>query len=736
MKHILTILVLIILSVPINAQLLSDFYDECIEPENGSLKASTTCNSEKGYYFPTKGTYRMLVIFVNIIYDVTPASNPNVVNNWGWNVKNQEGINQLPPTQYFNDVFDVNNTLPHQGSFTRYMSECSFDSLVILGDFTSVEIKQSRILATENNADYYRFMKSVINYINSNGGLQAMYGHNAIGDYDNATYNSTNNISRTSDNKLDYVSFLVLNPIEALVGQTLAKGGVTGSGNIANIKLSNGNEYPIQAWTAFNIGFRHLKHEAGVLNHEFAHGLLGPNAFHTSGGNHLASQEINTFLFIQKGYGLFNAENALRSCNAYERWRLGWRHPTNNSYKIAANGSNSDIISKFSGTQTYYLRDFVTYGDAIRIKLPYKDSESASNQYIWLENHQLGRNGKLDGLNFHFFPGVTCIPLGNPGIYSYIQVGKDVLEGSSIDVYPSNEKDNLRMINAEGNYNMRYLRQDLDCVGWANRNTFEYLSPNPISGGNDQTEAINTFNQNLQYFSDFLFVGNKLKNGTLYNQSPWMGDNFDGFESGRIMDISSNPTPINATTYYAKYYKDPITYKKIDDLRDTRRKYLTGLSIKMTKYNSILNSGDVFQVDIRWDDYDVKQDVNWAGDIVLKEKFNLLSNKTITLEQNFTPNQRDRDAISNFFAPPTKFTCESNSSIILAQSSKLIIKDNSSMIIENGAKCEVNSNAELVVKSGSNLTVKSGGILTLKDGALFTVELGATFTVETGGIIN
>jgi len=71
MKHILTILVFIILSVPINAQLLSDFYDECIEPGNAGLRATTTYNSEKGYWFPTKGTYRMLVIFVNIIYDVT-----------------------------------------------------------------------------------------------------------------------------------------------------------------------------------------------------------------------------------------------------------------------------------------------------------------------------------------------------------------------------------------------------------------------------------------------------------------------------------------------------------------------------------------------------------------------------------------------------------------------------------------------------------------------------------------
>ena len=92
MKHIFTICIFIILSLPANAQLLTDFYDEYIESET-ALRATTTYNSERGYSFPTKGTYRMLVLFVNIIYDVTPGEAPNVVNPWGWNVNNQEGIN-------------------------------------------------------------------------------------------------------------------------------------------------------------------------------------------------------------------------------------------------------------------------------------------------------------------------------------------------------------------------------------------------------------------------------------------------------------------------------------------------------------------------------------------------------------------------------------------------------------------------------------------------------------------
>lgn len=108
-KRIIFLLVLALtLSGNTCAQIIEDFYDEYIKMEtDDNVEFSTTLySSERGYAFPTKGTYRMLVIFVNVIYDVNPDLDPHVVNNWGWNVKNEEGINKLPPTEYFNDIFD------------------------------------------------------------------------------------------------------------------------------------------------------------------------------------------------------------------------------------------------------------------------------------------------------------------------------------------------------------------------------------------------------------------------------------------------------------------------------------------------------------------------------------------------------------------------------------------------------------------------------------------------------
>ena len=147
-QKIIYIFALILVSLSnASAQLPEDFYDEYIEdvPDELTTFAAGPYNSEIGYNFPTKGTYRMLAIFVNIIYDVNPGLDPHIVNGYGWNTTGEEGVNQCPPTQYFNDVYDVEDRLPRQGFFTRFMSECSFDSLVLLGDFTSIEIKESMI---------------------------------------------------------------------------------------------------------------------------------------------------------------------------------------------------------------------------------------------------------------------------------------------------------------------------------------------------------------------------------------------------------------------------------------------------------------------------------------------------------------------------------------------------------------------------------------------------------------
>lgn len=701
------------------------------------FSAYTPANSTYGYDFPAKGTYRILTVFVNIIYDADYTKSDPKTNNKYWPVSNKEGINELPPKEYFDALFDVNSSTGYGGFYTRFFNQASFGAFILLSDFTCVEIKASRIGA----GGQHNFVSKLITYINQNGGLQTIYGHNSISDYDKTERG--NKKQRSPNNKIDYVNIIVRNPNKKLYG--FSTGG--GYGNISNstpLLLADGEKYRIENGTIFGVGHKHLLYEPVTFSHEFAHALLGGNSFHTSGSNHYGTRNMKTFMGHQYGYGLFNF--GLRSVNAYERWRLAWQSESNSAYAIAANGKNSNITSRFEGTKSFYLRDFLTYGDAIRIKLPYKDNELSSNQYVWLENHQIGRNSQtdIDIIQYSNFPGKTCIPEGKPGIYAYIQIGKDKLSGYRSSVFPGNETDNLRMISAEGNYNVVYTEDIKDCLGWGNRANFKYISENPLSGANDQTQVFKykLLSNKIQALNDFSGLYSKTKNDSLYNHLPYHGDNLDAFgaeANGSVMDIGTNPPPVNATTYYSYYYKSgqKAVFKKVDNKRDTRKKHLTGLTIKMTE-DGENKYGKIIRVDIGWNDYRVKNNVNWAGDIVLHEELIINENKKIILEQNLSPTQLEKDSVSGFFAPPTFFTCNENSKFTMNENSKLILKDLSSFIMQagsnntlkNGAVFEINSGSTLLIRSGANLTLNKNAKIIVKNGGYICIEEGTDITIK------
>ncbi|MDO9153230.1 MAG: hypothetical protein Q7U47_05905 [Paludibacter sp.] len=444
-------------------------YDTYCFSNNGStmMQVSGTTNSDtlkskNGAIFPTKGTFRALTIAVNIIYDQTPGYNPAPNTNDAWGYTTTEGINNNPPN-YLLNFFDVNNTTPYSGCVTRFYAESSFNQLIMLSDFMVVNIKQSRI--TPNNFggtfSYNGLMDSVISFINLYGGLNTLYNHDSINDYDFCTLSNKGLVKPSSaDNKIDIINFILRNTTINYGGivygqgysyigpnKLLKIGGIYYDYN-TDVNLHNTGTYQCVGSGDFTVW------KKNIFTHEYAHFFLGGNEFHTSGGTSANDNNQNTFIGSQWGYGLFNG--GLTSCNGYERWRLGWHGSTNNAYPIASNNENSDI-TKFTGEKTFTLRDFVTYGDAIRIKLPYKDSEFASNQYIWLENHQSGKNEKFDEPIYNLAD--TCRNVAKAGIYSYYQVGKDIIESTDKSkVFPTTEKDNLRIISAEGNYNVITVR--------------------------------------------------------------------------------------------------------------------------------------------------------------------------------------------------------------------------------------------------------------------------------------
>ena len=157
---------------------------------------------------------------------------------------------------------------------------------------------------------------------------------------------------------------------------------------------------------------RHLvDNPVAAIYHEFGHTLFGDNRMHSGGGNGWSENTGRTFLPRMGGYGLMGmAGSGMVSANGFDRWWLQWKSPvynTSDSY-IAANNLPSDI-SRTEGNKNFILRDFITTGDVIRIKLPYVQA-GAKNQYIWLENHKIGTNNKLDFLTHS--NTTQCRPVG------------------------------------------------------------------------------------------------------------------------------------------------------------------------------------------------------------------------------------------------------------------------------------------------------------------------------------
>ncbi len=690
---------------------------------------SQTRHSWDGSGIAPNSSFRTLNIFANIIFDVDPAMDPVEDSPYWQKITNPalEGVNvKGTEPSYLLEYMDTEYVPGHtHGTITRIFGESSFDSLQITGDFVVVNLLQSRMIRRFGNGSIFSFsniLKMCLEMINETGGLKTLYGHNRKSDY-------------AYQGKELYYSILCIRNTSAALGGKNVGGGV---GNfmretivIEGDTCKFSGKGAIQCVGGGNFGVN----PSGVVTHEIAHALFGGNNFHIGGGNHRGSSETMPFMTIQGGYALLGvAHSGLVSCNGYERWRMHWKHPNAPAYISAHNAQNkvfvpSDIC-KEDGVKTFVLRDFVTSGDAIRIRLPYKDSSTTPNQYIWLEFHNVGKNGKLD---FFQYSNSSCLAAGTAGIYAYYQIGRDQLEGTSSQVWDNQNRDNLRVISNEGfwDYTRYMMPRDTNfvCTQWTWVPDYyvpEY--PNAFCGYQDQEmfivpkpEDVDLENTMDSVFSNGKFVKmkkvireytmyNKVKNGAaITNSISFMGDNLDAFSSHRKINMGTNPSTCNAKTYYS-YNRSSgggqmLKFDKNTDLNNSAT-YLTGLSIEMTPQNG----GDSWLVKIRWDDYDVTEDARWTGRIVLKgtEQVNLTRGYGITLAQNRTPAQRFRDAESGYFAEPTKLTCESGSVFAQEPQSSVILTEKSRFVVDSGAVYILGDDARLVVKDKSEFHIAPG----------------------------
>ena len=151
------------------------------------------------------------------------------------------------------------------------------------------------------------------------------------------------------------------------------------------------------------------------------------------------------------------------------------------------------------------------------------------------------------------------------------------------------------------------------------------------------------------------------------------------------------------------------------------------------------NPDGTYLIGISWDNYEVINDVRWTGNIVLKEKVILAENKTIELDQNFTPNQIKRDPISGYFSKPTYFSCEDESEFVLEKNASLIVNNKSTLHLKAGSTFIIKDNAELVIESDTlkidpcaKIIIEGNGKLVAKPNSVICISEGAIIATDLG----
>lgn len=200
--------------------------------------------------------------------------------------------------------------------------------------------------------------------------------------------------------------------------------------------LSNGSGYGHPSGHADLVGYSadtHTEQGGGsgmptkICRHEFAHMILGNNSFHSCGGG----SQTGFWIPTTGGHSMLGlAGSAMLTWNAWDRHRLGWKTPSNQHLISARTMTGSEINGDLDATVAsdagiYVLRDFVAFGDAIRIKLPYIDQTTEFQQYLRLENHRTkSNNGNIFDL-FNNNWATSCVDQAEWGLTVQLQIDRD-----------------------------------------------------------------------------------------------------------------------------------------------------------------------------------------------------------------------------------------------------------------------------------------------------------------------
>jgi hypothetical protein len=644
--------------------------------------------SEHGWYLSPSGTIRVLVLFAEIEYDVDRSKDPQPDGAEHW----PKG--RLP--KWSDELFDPQAYPVPQAVVSRYYHDISLGHLTVLGDYMDemLTLKESEHSGLANGHGINRL---VIKEANERGGLRTRNGL-SVADFDLWKRGGRPGMPKVSgaDEPHSYDHVMVILRNSTLThGQGSVEPGSSG-------KLFG---YESDSQSRFG-GMNALPFE--ILKHEFNHLFLGGNNFHSGGGN--APHFQGYFIALQGGWSMMGgASSSLLTCTGWDRDRLGWQARDAcsriNARDLKGGCVRGDLDPVRGDTGTFVLRDFITSGDALRIRMPYLDSTEYP-QFLWLENHQGWRLNGSPTDRFHYELEMACVQGMVPGILAVMQVDRETKVGANIY---SGHSDYLRALPASGFHDM-FPRGDTV--------TFQCLWPgpieplvvkdrwqNPLTGASEL--EIPLFDRGrgdvLLRAKDGIIPRVEERNGRYLDEAMFFGHARQVFTptGNNELGKSTNPSLTNMMTFTSTSGRASFDGKAPDN----RVVHLSDIRVKVQEQRA---DGSIV-VHVGVNDVLIDRDVRWCADsIVLHAPQDTTAfaayvqkGRTVRIDRATTPtriNHPDTVKGKRYFNSPTSF------------------------VVARGARLRLESKAELAVLGESTLHLMPGSMIDLHPKARLTID--------------
>jgi len=468
-----------------------------------------------------------------------------------------------------------------------------------------------------------------------------------------------------------------------------------------------------------------LEIEKGAFVREIAHTVYA--APHMWGVNRGTTGPYWSQTF---GWGMMPNVQTFQSPNAWERWYLGWTELRAGASQVSTDIQDASSLTATGGV--YTLRDYLSTGDVMRIRLP------NTSQYLWLENR--AKNSPFDqsdytvgGDGLAFRPP----PRGLVGMVEDLNGSRQ--NQSRFYSLPTN---GMRVVSAQGNFDYTHSATygTYNNHLWGN-GMFDLYGPNgptsmPVPNPTGTHSQISTMRFDLTG-DGVINYDPASGNGdvTIGNESLW-----DWVEQGQFTDGGLGPD-IGARLVGFRYGLDTnpvIIPHQTYDVSNERLSQipLSGLSVEIMGYDA--PSGDL-TLWVRYDDTRIRQSTRWTGDLKTYPVANAYngaevyvdSYATLTLNRSATA-QRAHPGPGQDFVNDTRLTVSTGTRLVTAAAGHLLLEGaGTTLYVEDNASVQVGSGGSLYAGPGTTISVQNRS--DLQDNGQLVLKVGSKLIIRSTG---